>query len=103
MRARDLGIAIGDGTPGANNAITDAGLERFVTMKEAASLQLLRLRDCKLTDDGIELLEFEALRIDAAYRLLVSHDFGRVDLGDVENISWRHGSNFLLRRLHGPY
>jgi uncharacterized protein (TIGR02996 family) len=40
----------------ATNVLTDAGLERFVTMKEAAALQALELRDCAIGDDGIELL-----------------------------------------------
>ena len=40
----------------SGNAFTDAGLERFATMKEAAALQRLGLRDCALTDDGLELL-----------------------------------------------
>ncbi|HEY5937925.1 MAG TPA: TIGR02996 domain-containing protein [Kofleriaceae bacterium] len=38
------------------NVLTDAGLERFVTMKEATALQRLELRDCAIGDDGIELL-----------------------------------------------
>lgn len=39
------------------NPITDFGLERFATTKTAALLQTLRLYDCGLTDDGLELLE----------------------------------------------
>jgi uncharacterized protein (TIGR02996 family) len=39
-----------------NNAIGDAGLERFAATREAALLQTLVLRDCALTDDGLELL-----------------------------------------------
>ena len=44
----------------SNNAIGDAGLERFVTMKEASALQTLALHDCKVTDDGLELLAARA-------------------------------------------
>ncbi|HLL23570.1 MAG TPA: TIGR02996 domain-containing protein [Kofleriaceae bacterium] len=40
----------------AHNALTDAGIERFATMKEARLLQSLSLADCQLTADGIELL-----------------------------------------------
>jgi uncharacterized protein (TIGR02996 family) len=43
-------LAIGD------NAIGDAGVERFATTKEAAHLQSLALWKCNLTDDGLELL-----------------------------------------------
>lgn len=38
------------------NPFGDAGLERFATMREAAALQVLSLHDCKLGDDGLELL-----------------------------------------------
>jgi len=44
----------------SNNAIGDAGLERFVTMKEAPALQTFTLHDCKVTDDGLELLAARA-------------------------------------------
>lgn len=40
----------------SNNLLTDAGLERFATTKEASALQTLRLRDCNLGNDGLELL-----------------------------------------------
>ena len=39
-----------------NNRLGDAALERFVVMREGARLQTLELRDCLLTDDGLELL-----------------------------------------------
>lgn len=39
-----------------NNPFGDAALERFAVMREAARLQTLDLRDCLLTDDGLELL-----------------------------------------------
>jgi hypothetical protein len=42
------------------NPITDAGLERFVTMKAAPALQTLKLRDCQLAGDGLELLATRA-------------------------------------------
>lgn len=43
-------LAIGD------NAIGDAGLERFATTREATYLRSLSLWQCNLTDDGLELL-----------------------------------------------
>ena len=38
------------------NPIGDAGLERFVTMKEAQQLQRLGVPDCGIGDDGLELI-----------------------------------------------
>jgi uncharacterized protein (TIGR02996 family) len=38
------------------NSITDAGLERFVAMKEAAALHHLVLATCQLRDDGLDIL-----------------------------------------------
>lgn len=40
----------------ANNPLGDAALERFAVMREATRLQTLDLRDCGLTDDGLDLL-----------------------------------------------
>ena len=40
----------------SSNPLTDAGLERFASMREASKLQRLSLADCKLGDDGLELL-----------------------------------------------
>jgi hypothetical protein len=39
-----------------NNPLGNAALERFAVMREATRLQTLELRDCLLTDDGLELL-----------------------------------------------
>jgi uncharacterized protein (TIGR02996 family) len=43
-------LAVGD------NAIGDAGIERFATTKEATALQSLALWKCNLTDGGLDLL-----------------------------------------------
>jgi Ran GTPase-activating protein (RanGAP) involved in mRNA processing and transport len=40
----------------ANNPFGDVALERFAVMREATRLQALDLRECNLTDDGLELL-----------------------------------------------
>jgi hypothetical protein len=59
-----------------SNAIGDAGLERFVTMKEAAALQTLVVRDCKLGPDGLELLATRARCPRLRHLVLAGNSFG---------------------------
>ena len=60
----------------ANNPFGDAALERFAVMRDATRLQSLDLRNCALTDDGLDMLG--NARCPQLRTLLLGHNiFGR--------------------------